>query len=366
MRIFRLIAALSVAVIMQVHTDAQVLKKVNSAGNTINEANNTVKGTTAAVTDAKASVKALLGGGKLKEANLFAIAGIEYGNEDLDLLKTAIKNVKGVKDVVINYKDGTVTLTIKSKDNATELWDKISHADKLLFRIAQADEKSIILEYKGKNNDHSTVNTENEIKDSVSFAVNRNNTASSPDKNPSQTGKSSVTPDSGNSKAPYFVHFDYNGNSVHLESQKLEKDVCSAVLGGVGKTLTITFYNADAKTGISFTIADILEKIKAKKYEFDSEKTNKEKATWENGTNTKQLNVVFQPGDNRRYQIQCSTDPTFQYQGSGYLNITKLNPNKGGMVEGEFHFSFPVYKTKDGPSEIQQLNSGKFRIAIQK
>lgn len=364
MRILRLTAALAVVVIMQVHTDAQVLKKVNNAGNTINTANNTVTSTTTAITNAKNTMKALLGGGKSKEANLIAIAGIEYGNPDLDLLKTAIKNVKGVKNVVSNYKDGTVTITIKSKDNTTEIWDKIPQADKSLFKIVQAEEKSIILEYKTATADQSNTATTKETADNIGFAVNKSDVVAVDNKS-SHPENSSSLPGIVNSKAAYFLHYDYNASTVHLENEKLEKDVCSAAMGGVGKTLKVTFYNVETKTGISFELVDILEKIKAKKYEFDSEKTNKQKSTWENGTNTKQLIVVFQPGDDHRYTIQCSTDPTFQYKGSGYLNITKLNPVKSGMIEGEFQFTFPVYKIKDGPAEIQTLKSGKFRVALQ-
>ena len=364
MRVFQTIATSLISLGVFIHADAQILKSVTDAGNSVNATNNVLASTSSAVNNAKSTLGSILGGGKSKETNTFIISGIEYGNEDLELLKSDIKKIKGVKDIVTNFKDGTTAITIKSKDNATELLDKIPQSEKSKFKLVQSDERSVILEYKTENTESGAGSKEKVTSENVSPAINKSDVQPSPDKNTSTKDKNLKSASVNNSKGTYYVAYDFNGNTVHLESETLEKDVCSAVLGGVGKTLTVTFYNAETKTGIGFTIVDILNKIKAKKYEFDSEKTNKEKSTWENGTNTKQLNVVFQPGDDRRYQIQCTTDPTFQYQGSGYLNITKLNPVKGGIVEGEFHFSFPVYKIKDGPAEIQQVNSGKFRVAV--
>lgn len=349
---------------MLINADAQILKKVTDAGTTVNEANNVMASTSGAITNAKNTFNTILGGGKSKEANIFVIAGIEYGNEDLELLKNDIKNTKGVKDVVTNFKDGTITIMVKCKINATGLWDKIPQSEKSKFKLVQSDEKSILLEYKVKEADQSNTGTAKKTPENSSFSANKSDLQSSSGNNSSQAEKNSLSPDISN-KTSYFIQYDFKGKSVYLEREKLDKEACSASLGPTGKTLTVTFYDLKTKTGISFAIVDILEMIREKKYEFDSKKTNQEKATYENGTSTKQLNVVFQPGDDKRYQIQCSTDPVMNYQGSGYLTLTKFKPVKGSIVEGEFGFSFPVYKTKDGPAEIQQMNSGKFRIAIQ-
>ena len=364
MQLFKLFGSLLLAFTIQLNTNAQIIKKVTDVGNTINSANSTVTSTSGSITNAKNTLKTLLGGGKTKDANIFAIAGIEYENEDLELLKNAIKSVKNVKDVVTNYKDGTVTITIKSKSNATEIWDKIPQNQKLKFKLLQSDEKSVILEYKASSTNVTSINGAEEKTGNGSIAANKKTAQPASGNNSSQAVNNAATTDTSSSKAAYFLQYDFEDRHVNFESETLEKGTCSATIGATGKVLTVNLFNKESQTGISFELTDFY-KLTASKYEFDSEKTNKEKATYQNGTNMRQMHISFAPGDGKLYKIQCALDPVFNYQGSGYLNLIKIKPVKGGVVEGEFQFSFPVYKIKNGPAEIHQIKSGKFRIAIQ-
>src|SRR5664279_4934338 len=99
MRVFQTITASLISFGAFFQANAQIIKKVTDVGNAVNATNNAVAITSGAVNNAKNALSTLMGGGKVTEANLFVIAGIEYGNEDLELLKNDIKNIKGVKDI---------------------------------------------------------------------------------------------------------------------------------------------------------------------------------------------------------------------------------------------------------------------------
>ena len=167
MRVKHLFVAFLSSMFLLAGANAQVVSKVNSVKNSVNDASSTVSGTTSAITGGAASLvsakNALQGmfAGKPKDSYFVAIAGIEDGNEDLDQLKHAIKNAKGVKEMATNFKDGTITIVIKGKSNASEIWDSLSKTDKQAFRIVQEDEKSILLEYKNKATDQTKVVSKN-------------------------------------------------------------------------------------------------------------------------------------------------------------------------------------------------------------
>ncbi|MBO9563687.1 MAG: hypothetical protein J7621_12975 [Niastella sp.] len=157
MRVSTTLQAMMLALLIGTGARAQIINKVNEAGNTVTAATNTISSTTQNINTAKSVINSLFGGkGKNTPTVAFAIGGIDYSDANLDNLKTAINKVKGVKKVITNYKDGTATIVVPYKGSVTELWDAVSAKEKQLFKLMLAQENTIVLEYQLKASNTST------------------------------------------------------------------------------------------------------------------------------------------------------------------------------------------------------------------
>lgn len=99
-----------------------------------------------AVNDAKTSFKTLFKGHT--DTTTITIAGIDYEDPGLNLLKESLKKVKGVKSVSMEYKSSTALLKVDFKGKPTNLWDQLDAQAKTPFKLVEAGDNDIVLKCK--------------------------------------------------------------------------------------------------------------------------------------------------------------------------------------------------------------------------
>lgn len=131
----------------QPHTSA--LKKDTSAQKkaqpkqTLSSATDSLK---LAINDAKTSFNTLV---KVhRDTTTIMISNIDYEDSNLNILKENLKKIKGVKAISLQYKSSTVLLKIPFKGKPTDLWDQLASSSKRPFKLVEANENSILLEFK--------------------------------------------------------------------------------------------------------------------------------------------------------------------------------------------------------------------------
>jgi hypothetical protein len=73
------------------------------------------------------------------------ISNVEYDDAHVTTLKENLKKLKGVKNVLMQYKAETAILEISYKGKSSELWDKLPGDVKEPFKLIEADDNSIKL-----------------------------------------------------------------------------------------------------------------------------------------------------------------------------------------------------------------------------
>lgn len=77
------------------------------------------------------------------------IQNIEYDDNNLSVLKEYLKKTKGVKAVLMQYKAATAMMEVMFKGKSTELWDELPRESKEPFKLIEANDNNITLQYKG-------------------------------------------------------------------------------------------------------------------------------------------------------------------------------------------------------------------------
>jgi len=85
---------------------------------------------------------------KMGDTIAIYISNIDYDDANLAQLKQNLKTTKGVKNLVMNYKSGNATLEIIYKGKASDLWDSLPQEIRQFFKLQEAEDKSIVVEYK--------------------------------------------------------------------------------------------------------------------------------------------------------------------------------------------------------------------------
>lgn len=149
MRIMYITLTFLGAMVFTTTASAQLLKKVNDAGNAVTSAGNSVNSAGATINNTKDAIKGLLGGGKSAPANqaVIVITGLTYDDAHLMELKSALEKVKGVKKLITSYKEGVATIGIPFKGSISEIWDDTHFEKKSLFKLAEISEKVLLLNY---------------------------------------------------------------------------------------------------------------------------------------------------------------------------------------------------------------------------
>jgi hypothetical protein len=146
----------AVFVFATVHGQSSTVNKVNKAANDVNYTSNAVNNTANATTNsansianAKKSLATVFKGNK-KDANqnVVVVAGIEFDDENLSLLKEEIGKVKGVKSPTMEYKSGTAMIQFSFKGKPSEVWEEVPKSTRQLFKLTEAGDNNIIVEYK--------------------------------------------------------------------------------------------------------------------------------------------------------------------------------------------------------------------------
>lgn len=133
---------------------AQV-KSANQPGKPVAQAN---KPSTKTFSNTSDSLKMALNDVKTSFNTLFKarrdtisimIQNIEYDDNNLSVLKDYLKKTKGVKAVLMQYKAATALVEVMFKGKSTELWDELPKESKEPFKLIEANDNNITLQYKG-------------------------------------------------------------------------------------------------------------------------------------------------------------------------------------------------------------------------
>jgi hypothetical protein len=148
----------SITLLFSINTGAQVrpasAKTSNQNGGpasqkaskpTMTEAADSLK---MAMSDAKNSFNTLFKGHK--DTTTISISNIEYGDPNLSVLKDELKKIKGIKSVSTEFQSNTITLKVPFKGNPTDLWDRLPSNSKVPFKVIEATNNNIVLEYVNK------------------------------------------------------------------------------------------------------------------------------------------------------------------------------------------------------------------------
>lgn len=131
------------------------VKSTNQQGKPVAQAN---KPSTKTFSNTSDSLKMALNDVKTSFNTLFKarrdtisimIQNIEYDDNNLSVLKDYLKKTKGVKAVLMQYKAATALVEVMFKGKSTELWDELPKESKEPFKLIEANDNNITLQYKG-------------------------------------------------------------------------------------------------------------------------------------------------------------------------------------------------------------------------
>ncbi len=100
-----------------------------------------------AMTNLKSSFNTLFGASK-KDTISITISNIDYDDSALVTLKDNLKTLKGAKPLSMQYKAGNAIIEVCYKSTATNLWDELPPPAKKPFRLLEASDKAISLQFK--------------------------------------------------------------------------------------------------------------------------------------------------------------------------------------------------------------------------
>jgi hypothetical protein len=99
-----------------------------------------------AMNDLKTSFNSLFG--NKRDTISIYISNIEYDDNNLAILKDDLKKIKGVKAVNMQYKQSAALLDISFKGKSADLWDKLPAEARSPFKLVEAGDYNITLQYK--------------------------------------------------------------------------------------------------------------------------------------------------------------------------------------------------------------------------
>ena len=127
----------------------KTMSKLNQTDSTVKRAAYSVNSSAETFSDVKKQFKALFPANHANQINIM-ITGIDYEDQNLVLLKSEMSKIKGVKALTTGYKSGAATLTMEYKRTPTQLWDALPENPKSSFKMVDAEDNSIILDYNNK------------------------------------------------------------------------------------------------------------------------------------------------------------------------------------------------------------------------
>ncbi|HJW17167.1 MAG TPA: hypothetical protein VJ499_08600 [Flavisolibacter sp.] len=99
-----------------------------------------------AMNDLKTSFHSIFG--TKRDTVSIYISNIEYDDANLSVLKDDLKKLKGVKGVNMQYKQSNAMLDISYNGKSIDLWDKLPSEARSPFKLLEAGDYKIILQYK--------------------------------------------------------------------------------------------------------------------------------------------------------------------------------------------------------------------------
>ena len=138
---------------------------VNATGSAVNSTADATVNSAKSIVNAKNAIGSLFKSKKSSNQIVIAIAGIEFEDENLTVLKDGISKAKGVKSASAEYKSGTATIEISYKGKPSELWQDVSKDAKKSFKLVEMGDDNIILEYRNSKNSSEALNDKPQTQD---------------------------------------------------------------------------------------------------------------------------------------------------------------------------------------------------------
>jgi hypothetical protein len=127
---------LSAGVVAQTKTTTSTSKTSGNSSDSLKQA----------MANLKSSFNGLFGG--KRDTIVITITNIDYDDANLVTLKENLKSFKGVKSVTMQYKSSNAIIEVLYKGVATDLWDQLPPNTKKPFKMLEASDYSISLQYK--------------------------------------------------------------------------------------------------------------------------------------------------------------------------------------------------------------------------
>jgi hypothetical protein len=319
--------------------------QVSKAADKINQTNASVNAAANSATQTASTVKNVLsifnGAKKEKKDNkvLIIISGLDYGDDNLLQLENAFEAINGVKKVTKILKDGVITIEVKYKDGADKLWKGVPANLQKLFKTLQAEEKSMVLEY--RNNE--TIEKANPVTEVKSKPVH--STASKKD------------------DVVDFIEFKIDGKLIHIDKKDpLWQSIYTQM---DNESANPKFFKAlGMKTGFtgggtfSLVLMDISNSVVP-------EKTYSIKA----GSPIQPLILAFSYTSSEHIEYTTTIKESEQnFRTDGNLVLTRFENIEGGIAEGTFNFSNIALKDFKGKviTENHKLTDGRFKLTVNK
>ncbi|MBS1742422.1 MAG: hypothetical protein JST81_05250 [Bacteroidetes bacterium] len=122
--------------------------KINEVNNATNETGATIENATKTLENAKTLFKELAGKTTTdKNKMTIVVSGIHFNDSNLELLESAIIKLKGTKKVSKTLQSGIITISLKYRQDANHLWNKLPAETRKLFKPVEVVEKTLLLNY---------------------------------------------------------------------------------------------------------------------------------------------------------------------------------------------------------------------------
>lgn len=132
----------------QSKTAKEVNNKINVVNNATRETGSTIDNAVQTLDNAKKLFKGLAGNvATSKNRMTIVVAGISFNNPKLTALEEAIKKIRGTKNVSKSLQSGTITITLKYRNDANSLWNKLPNEIKKMYKPVEVVDKNLLLDF---------------------------------------------------------------------------------------------------------------------------------------------------------------------------------------------------------------------------
>ncbi|HEA29770.1 MAG TPA: hypothetical protein ENH91_07230 [Leeuwenhoekiella sp.] len=147
-------------------TVSSEIRNAQASGETINSANKSVQSTISnskeTINDIGSTITSLFGKKKNKDGSSanqvdIVVPNVTYGDAALNALVEGLEEQRRVKEISKTFSDGVMTISLDTKENPNEIWEKIDKKLREPFSLMQMDDGAILLNKKGQEPENKEV-----------------------------------------------------------------------------------------------------------------------------------------------------------------------------------------------------------------